>query len=39
MLRAHLADTDKKAAELAQFRAELAAHIKRFERWLTEKQR
>jgi DNA-binding transcriptional MerR regulator len=39
MLRAHLADTDKKAAELAEFRGELAAHIKRFERWLTEKQR
>jgi MerR family transcriptional regulator, copper efflux regulator len=39
MLRTHLADADKKAAELTQFRAELTAHIKRFERWFAEKQR
>jgi MerR family copper efflux transcriptional regulator len=34
MLRQHLADTDEKMHALKQFRAELQANIKRFERWL-----
>jgi MerR family copper efflux transcriptional regulator len=34
ILRAHLAEVDQKVAGLQQFRADLAAHIERFERWL-----
>lgn len=34
MLRGHLAETDVQMASLAQFRAELVEHIKRFESWL-----
>jgi len=34
MLRSHLAETETQLASLTQFRAELLAHIKRFERWL-----
>ena len=34
MLRGHLAETDIQMVSLAQFRAELMEHIKRFESWL-----
>ena len=34
MLRRHLAETDERLAELQQFRADLLAHIERFDRWL-----
>ena len=34
MLKAHLADVDRKAADLLQVRSDLAAHIRRFELWL-----
>ena len=37
ILRQHLAETDAKLGELAQFRGELQANIKRFERWLADK--
>ena len=33
ILRRHLAETDGKIAALKAFRAELRAHIERFERW------
>ncbi len=36
MLRGHLAEADQKVAALQQFRADLQAHIERFERWLAE---
>jgi MerR family copper efflux transcriptional regulator len=36
ILRRHLADVDEKLGALKQFRAELQANIKRFERWLEE---
>lgn len=39
ILRKHLADTDKKVAELQQFRADLLANIERFERFLEQAQR
>ena len=38
MLRAHLADVDAKVAEFQQLRADLAAHVERFERWLEDKR-
>jgi MerR family copper efflux transcriptional regulator len=34
ILRAHLADVDEKVDALRQFRADLKAHIDRFEQWL-----
>ena len=37
ILRQHLAETDEKLGQLKQFRTELQANIKRFERWLEEK--
>lgn len=37
ILRSHLAETDHKIGTLQQFRAELQAHIARFERWLEER--
>ncbi len=36
MLRQHLAETDQKIGALRQFRADLQAHIERFEHWLEE---
>jgi MerR family copper efflux transcriptional regulator len=33
ILRAHLAEVDQKVGALQQFRADLQAHIKRFELW------
>ena len=36
MLRQHLAETDQKIGALEQFRADLQAHIERFEHWLEE---
>ena len=36
MLRQHLAETDQRIGALEQFRADLQAHIARFERWLEE---
>ena len=36
ILRAHLAEADQKVGALQQFRADLQAHIKRFELWLEE---
>jgi DNA-binding transcriptional MerR regulator len=36
ILRRHLAETDQKIGSLQQFRADLQAHIARFERWLEE---
>jgi MerR family transcriptional regulator, copper efflux regulator len=39
ILRHHLAETDRKIGALQNFRAELQAHIDRFERWLEEKER
>src|SRR5215472_2935928 len=38
MLRQHLADADRKIGDLQQFRADLQAHIERFERWLEERE-
>ena len=37
MLRQHLAETDQKVGALLQFRADLEAHIERFEHWLETK--
>ena len=37
ILRQHLAETDQKIGALQQFRADLQAHIKRFECWLEER--
>ena len=39
ILRRHRAETDRKIAELAGFRADLQAHIERFERWFAETER
>jgi MerR family copper efflux transcriptional regulator len=40
ILRTHLAEADQKVGALQQFRADLQAHIKRFELWFEEmKQR
>ena len=36
LLRDHLAKTDEQLATLGKFRAELQAHVKKFERWFTE---
>ena len=36
ILRQHLAETDHKISALQQFRADLQAHIERFERWIEE---
>ena len=36
ILRRHLAETDQKVSALQQFRADLQAHVDRFERWLAE---
>ena len=38
ILRKHLAEADQKIAGLQQFRADLQAHIERFERWLEERE-
>ncbi|MBV9712559.1 MAG: transcriptional regulator, partial [Ktedonobacteraceae bacterium] len=38
ILRQHLAEADQKIAGLQQFRADLQAHIERFERWLEERE-
>src|SRR5689334_15369584 len=38
MLRQHLADADRKIGALQQFRADLQAHIARFERFLEERE-
>ena len=38
ILRQHLAEADQKIGALQQFRADLQAHIARFERWLEEKE-
>jgi MerR family copper efflux transcriptional regulator len=38
ILRQHLADANQKLGALQQFRAELQAHIERFERWLRERE-
>jgi len=38
MLRAHLAEVDQKVGALQQFRADLQAHIKRFESWFEERK-
>jgi len=38
ILRQHLAETDQKIGALQQFRADLQAHIERFERWLEERE-
>jgi len=38
ILRAHLAEVDHKVGALQQFRGDLQAHIKRFERWLEDKK-
>ena len=37
ILRQHLAETDQKISGLQHFRADLQAHIARFERWLEER--
>jgi DNA-binding transcriptional MerR regulator len=37
ILRQHLAETDRKIGALQQFRADLQAHIERFEHWLDER--
>jgi MerR family transcriptional regulator, copper efflux regulator len=34
LLRAHLADVDRKLVELRSLRSDLTHHVKRFERWL-----
>ncbi|MBA2678751.1 MAG: MerR family transcriptional regulator [Ktedonobacteraceae bacterium] len=39
ILRQHLAETDQKIRAFQQFRADLLAHIERFERWLEETER
>jgi MerR family copper efflux transcriptional regulator len=36
ILRAHLAEVDRKVGALQQFRADLQAHIRRFELWFEE---
>ncbi len=36
ILRVHLAEVDQKVEALQQFRADLQAHIERFERWFEE---
>ncbi len=36
ILRQHLAEADQKIGALQQFRADVQAHIQRFERWLEE---
>ncbi len=36
ILRQHLAEADQKIGALQQFRADLQAHIERFERWFEE---
>lgn len=38
ILRQHLAETDHKIGALQQFRADLQAHIQRFEHWLEERE-
>jgi MerR family copper efflux transcriptional regulator len=38
ILRQHLAEVDQKVTALQQFRAELLAHIERFEHWLEAKE-
>lgn len=38
ILRQHLAELDQKIGALQQFRADLQAHIERFERWLAEQE-
>ncbi|HEV2655901.1 MAG TPA: MerR family transcriptional regulator [Ktedonobacteraceae bacterium] len=38
ILRQHLAEADQKIGALQQFRADLQAHIDRFERWLEERE-
>ena len=38
LLRVHLAETDQKLEAMQQFRSDLKAHIKRFERWLEEQK-
>ena len=38
ILRQHLAEADQKIGALQQFRADLQAHIARFERWLEERE-
>lgn len=38
ILRQHLAETNQKIGALQQFRAELQAHIARFEHWLEERE-
>lgn len=38
ILRQHLADVDQKVSALQQFRADLQAHITRFENWLEERE-
>lgn len=39
ILRKHLEVTDQSIVELQQFRAELQSHIKRFEKWIEEKEK
>ncbi len=39
LLRKHLAEVDEKVSALQQLRADLASHVKRFERWLADHQR
>ncbi len=38
ILRQHLAEANRKIGALEQFRADLRAHITRFERWLEERE-
>jgi MerR family copper efflux transcriptional regulator len=38
ILRQHLAEADQKIGALQHFRADLQAHIERFERWLEERE-
>lgn len=38
VLRQHLAEADRKIGAFQQFRADLQAHIARFERWLEERE-
>lgn len=38
ILRRHLAETDRKIEALEQFRADLQAHIQRFERWFEQSE-
>ena len=38
ILRQHLTEVDQKIGALQQFRADLQAHIERFERWLAEQE-